>query len=196
MSVWFNVRPLKILAKRVLLDANKVVAANANFVYSTNAVAGTRMQFSLGSSSIAEFRVEGNGGGANPFDLDLVVDGVFQGTGQTIVAGVVTPTAPASGQPAHALRSVALDANFTQGFNITWLMDNLSNVQSPQYPGPGAPVVYGTGSPGPGQSIHTFELYAKGTGGAAQINAASTTNPLVIWIIEHADAYPPAPTGP
>src|SRR5579871_3442262 len=109
MSVWFNVRPLKILAKRVLLDGNKTVAANANYVYSTNAVPGTRMQFSLGTNSIAEFRVEGNGGGANPQDLDLVIDGVFQGTGQTIVNGVVTPTAPAAGQPVHGLRSVALD---------------------------------------------------------------------------------------
>lgn len=172
MAVWFNVRPLKVLAKRLLLDANKVTAASANFVALTNAVAGTRMQFSLAKDSIAEFRVEGNGGGANPQDLDLVIDNVFQATGQKIVAGVVTPAAPAAGFPVHGMRSVALDANFTQDISISWLLDSLA------------------------EGVHTFELYAKGTGGAAQINAASTTNPLILTIIEHADTYPPSPSGP
>ncbi len=172
MAVFFLVRPLKILAKRILLDANKVVAAGANYVFGTHAIPGTRMQFALAKDSIAEFKVEGTGGGAAPQDLDLVIDGVFQATGQKIVNGVVTPAAPDASHPVHGMKSIPLDANFTTGFGINWMLDNL------------------------GEGVHTFELYSKGTGGAAQINAAPTTNPLVITIVEHADTYPPTPSTP
>ena len=173
MAVFFLVRPLKILAKRTIIDGNKVVAAHADFL-TADAVAGTRLQFSLAKDSIVEFKVEGSGGSAagTGVDLDLVIDGVFQATNQRIVAGVVTPATPAVGFPDHGMKTFSADANFAAAFNLSWLVDNL------------------------GEGVHSFVLYAKASTAAGQINAAKATNALVITVIEHADTYPPSASAP
>lgn len=161
MSVFYNVRPAKILAKRLISDGDKTVTVNAAF----QSVASTKMQFFVNKNSLIELRVDGTmqAGITARTDLDIAIDGVLLGW-QNPAASAQGSAGSAFGLKSQNNANAAADAT---PFNLVEMLDSLA------------------------EGVHTFELFAKATTATGQIKAATTSNPLKILVIEHAAAYPP-----